>query len=791
MALRSKVNDSLSSRWTFPPLREWLRLGLLALPLFVTFSTIEDIEWVPGFVSLLLQGAIALVLGLLLVQFRFPWAINLAVALPTGLGVGIGLGFWQLSGTSALGVGIFLIVTSWWTAHLTLWLAKRGSYSILTVLPGLLVLLVVLGFAPSRYFIRIPLYLLAAAPALTYFHFESLAGERNWSPRLSILGLGTMLMVAVVAGAWFIPAPGDPVSSTATIWIEDSWYGLSEQTAGLFAGVPSRRDVPRLKMLSMLPFTGLMPPGDDAIMLVKSDQPHKWRVAIYEVYTSRGWAKNPERMVIEPFDQLGLVESIHRDQIEIEVRSLAKTGVMASVGEPIAVGNSNLIETSPTPRFSLDLEGAQTTFLPPDVARVRQVLFRATDPEAENLRSELLETKGLLLEEGQSIDADSITVQRTEEAPGPTLGLWFVENRAPPRSYSTIGSISTATPEMLRAAGQHYPTWVTDRYLQLPIDFPESVSGLAQQLAGGRDNAYDIIESIGEYLDGLPYSTTILAPPPGRDGVEWFLTVDSVGFCQYYASTMITMLRSLGIPARLVVGFTPGVWDGKREAWEVQAKHYHAWPEVYFPGHGWVEFEATPANVQPNLRELGIERKPIRRGDTPDTQGDCPPGRIADPAGPPGACEDDLSGQGGSGGLTAGRDADDAASGDPSVWPRITIVSTVATLAVLGLIIYVRRMASRLGHAAITFASMRFMARLGGIRRYPQDTPEEFGARLTLSIPNRFGPVNEVVGAYVISRYSRTKSLDGEQLSRLRDSWRQLRWPLFGLFLRRLWPRWL
>ena len=305
------------------------------------------------------------------------------------------------------------------------------------------------------------------------------------------------------------------------------------------------------------------------------------------------------------------------------------------------------------------------------------------------------------------------------------------------------------------------------------------------------DNPYDIIGSIGEYLDGLPYSRTIKAPPPGRDGVEWFLSVDAVGFCQYYASTMITMLRSLGIPARLVIGFTPGVWDGQRDAWEVQARHYHAWPEVYFPSHGWVEFEATPANVQPNLRELGIERKPVRRSDVPIGADDCPPGRIADPSGPPGSCEDDPIESGGSGGLTAGRDADGDVAGATSAWPRITIVATAATLAALGLIIYVRRMASRLGRAAITFASMRFLARFGGIRRHPQDTPDEFGSRLTSSIPNRSDAVNEVVGAYVTSRYSRTKSLDDEQLSRLRDSWRQIRWPLFGLFFRRLWPRWL
>ena len=89
--------------------------------------------------------------------------------------------------------------------------------------------------------------------------------------------------------------------------------------------------------------------------------------------------------------------------------------------------------------------------------------------------------------------------------------------------------------------------------------------------------------------------------------------VQRVGFCQYYASAMITMLRSLGIPARLVVGFAPGTRDTQRGGWLVRAENYHAWPEVYFPGHGWVEFEPTPAAVQPSLEAFrtGPEPSPL------------------------------------------------------------------------------------------------------------------------------------------------------------------------------------
>ena len=91
------------------------------------------------------------------------------------------------------------------------------------------------------------------------------------------------------------------------------------------------------------------------------------------------------------------------------------------------------------------------------------------------------------------------------------------------------------------------------------------------------------------------------------DAVEWFLTTQRVGFCNYFASAMITMLRSLDIPARLVVGFAPGEWDESRNTWIVRTKDYHAWPEVYFPEYGWVEFEPTPPGVQPSLENLGFQ----------------------------------------------------------------------------------------------------------------------------------------------------------------------------------------
>jgi hypothetical protein len=80
---------------------------------------------------------------------------------------------------------------------------------------------------------------------------------------------------------------------------------------------------------------------------------------------------------------------------------------------------------------------------------------------------------------------------------------------------------------------------------------------------------------------------------PGQEPLDWFLFDLRVGFCNYYASSEVILLRSLGIPARLAVGFTEGDYQRGTNTTLVYERNAHAWPEVYFPGMGWVEFEPT------------------------------------------------------------------------------------------------------------------------------------------------------------------------------------------------------
>lgn len=155
----------------------------------------------------------------------------------------------------------------------------------------------------------------------------------------------------------------------------------------------------------------------------------------------------------------------------------------------------------------------------------------------------------------------------------------------------------------LREAGQAYPAWVTDKYLQLPSDFSPRIADLAGELTAAADTPYDKAVAITRYLrDNIEYVESLPQPPRNQDLLEWMLFENRQAYCVYYASAEVLMLRSLGIPARMAVGFAQGEGRFSEETgaeYIVRKKDAHAWPEVYFPGIGWVEFE--PTGGQPAL----------------------------------------------------------------------------------------------------------------------------------------------------------------------------------------------
>lgn len=169
--------------------------------------------------------------------------------------------------------------------------------------------------------------------------------------------------------------------------------------------------------------------------------------------------------------------------------------------------------------------------------------------------------------------------------------------------YRAIGVIAIPTEAQLRAAGTDYPEWVEERYLQVPQSVTERTRELARQIAGDLETPYDQASAITRWLrDNIEYRLVTEAPPPEGDPLDWFLFEYGIGFCNFYASAEVIMLRTLGVPARMATGYAQGAYQDGLQTYEVIASDFHAWPEVYFPGVGWVEFEPTVS--QPELPRL-------------------------------------------------------------------------------------------------------------------------------------------------------------------------------------------
>ncbi|MFD0483740.1 transglutaminaseTgpA domain-containing protein [Kineococcus sp. GCM10028916] len=168
------------------------------------------------------------------------------------------------------------------------------------------------------------------------------------------------------------------------------------------------------------------------------------------------------------------------------------------------------------------------------------------------------------------------------------------------RSYTVNHLEVTPTEDQLRAAPAA-PGDIESRYTELPKDLPPVVQQTAEQVTGGASNPYEKAAALQQWFrstGGFTYSTD--APNDGgTSAVVDFLTQKS-GFCVQFASAMAVMARSLGIPARVAIGFLPGQenstgGDDGTTSWRISAQDAHAWPELYFEGVGWTRFEPTPA----------------------------------------------------------------------------------------------------------------------------------------------------------------------------------------------------
>ncbi|EEP9867672.1 transglutaminase domain-containing protein [Listeria monocytogenes] len=165
------------------------------------------------------------------------------------------------------------------------------------------------------------------------------------------------------------------------------------------------------------------------------------------------------------------------------------------------------------------------------------------------------------------------------------------------------------------------------QYTQTPKDLPDRVAKLANKVTKDADSIYDKTKAIERYLSAsgtFTYSTEDAKETPrGADYVDQFLFETQIGYCDNFSTSMVVMLRSLGIPARWAKGYTPGEGEKKendaKTTYTITNNNAHSWPEVFFPGTGWVPFEPTATFSNPENFQEPTTETPNDSTSTPET----------------------------------------------------------------------------------------------------------------------------------------------------------------------------
>ncbi len=336
----------------------------------------------------------------------------------------------------------------------------------------------------------------------------------------------------------------------------------------------------------------------------------------------------------------------------------------------------------------------------------------------------------------------------------------------PRKSYTITASITTVSQSQLAVAGQEYPDWVTRNYLQLPDNISQRVRELALILTDNATDPYNKALAVQLYLNTLRYNGDAKSPSRLGEETDAFLFIQREGVCTDFATAMVVMLRTIGIPSRLATGYVPGEYNRDSGTFTVRGKDYHAWPEVYFPGYGWIEFEPTPGPIADAGITIGGGYDPFGY----------------DELFPPGFFDS------GSGNIPI----------DPILIdrPQRNYALPIITLALLGFAlgslawIFVNRIYRnfRASPDAITvYDKMCRLAAFGGAPPLMAETPLEYCRRLTALFPHGAQAISRITAFYNESLFSQRKDLVENDLALLQQSWIEL-YPV--IFKRRLpWNR--
>jgi transglutaminase-like putative cysteine protease len=144
------------------------------------------------------------------------------------------------------------------------------------------------------------------------------------------------------------------------------------------------------------------------------------------------------------------------------------------------------------------------------------------------------------------------------------------------------------------------PARVAEQYLQLPLNLDPRIAQVAASETRDAASVYAKAAAIEAFLQNrFGYTLEMQDAPDGRDPLSYFLFVRKQGHCEYFSSAMAVMLRTQGIPSRVINGFRNGEYNDVSGRYIIRARDAHSWVEAYIPGYGWATFDPTPAAILP------------------------------------------------------------------------------------------------------------------------------------------------------------------------------------------------
>jgi transglutaminase-like putative cysteine protease len=709
---------------------EWVGVLLLSFTLGIAINSIQQAQWISPQPSLLTVLILSVVLAFATAKSRLRLVETVLIGFIAGLIVTV----WQAASVApavdegpvfsrlfnslsslwqnlnqntpdkgTIYFALFLIVITWILGYISIWRFIRKNSFWPAVFLGLIALLVNLDFLSQSAYGYFFLYLFAGILLVSftgflkhYFTFR-LNGIRY--PVRGVLWFVALVvcMSAVLIGvSWAAPEIRANQLQNATDARVQVGKTLDSLRLNLFAPVKAKGAIIKSVDQSQLSFS--TPPNlsrDVQFTVIAPRTPSYWRVRRYDVYNANGWSASPavESVIESGISPDKIASAAPNSTMTYTVINKIKSDVVLTAGPFIAADNTLLKHS-----------------------------FAGTDISPAIIEDE-------------------------------TVFLSTPRIYKPDEGYSITVGMLRPSQTQLAEAGIQYPKWITDRYLQIPNELPQSVKRLGPNISRRMQNPYDKVIAIRMYLAQLAYTENGTFPPAGSDAVENFLTVQKSGNCTNFATAAVVLLRTAGIPARFCTGYIPHTWDQKNATFLVEARDYHAWPEVYFPGYGWMEFEVTPGSVT-NLvsPESNLDLTGAGNSDPNNLYYDeslfAPDGSSIDPSA--------------------------ALPQENSILPILYTVIAFLLLALgveYGLRSWYLKF-KRADYTAEVYAKLHFVASMMQLSASPQQTPQEYAEQLAGFVPEQKEAIFSITGAYTDYRYGGNQSPDIKKIQELNHSWR-------------------